>query len=248
MRIKRAAFTLIELLVVIAIIAILAAILFPVFARAKEAAKRTVCVAHLGQMCKAMQLYLSDNDDRFPQLLYLGQAGQTQPDNYGLFRWPWIIRPYVNSFDVFVCPSDTKAPLYRDIHYQYFGYTFGLTPSWGMNGRYLSPGQDHFLPDDEPFLPISASFVSESANTILFVESTWYTAPRRGLPPDKPEIGFYRVYPPSQWLGAPPLDGDSFGHCWPRHLGRASVAFVDSHLKSLPLDAIDDERLWMAQK
>lgn len=62
----RKAFTLIELLVVIAIIAILAAILFPVFTRAKEAAKKSACTSNLKQVGLAWELYLGDNDDRMP--------------------------------------------------------------------------------------------------------------------------------------------------------------------------------------
>lgn len=63
---KRKAFTLIELLVVIAIIAILAAILFPVFAQAKEKAKQTQCLSNLNQMGKSLVLYLGDHDDTYP--------------------------------------------------------------------------------------------------------------------------------------------------------------------------------------
>ena len=70
MKSMRRGFTLIELLVVIAIIAILAAILFPVFAQAKEAAKRTACVANSNQIGKAMMMYLGDNDDRVPIIHY----------------------------------------------------------------------------------------------------------------------------------------------------------------------------------
>ena len=63
-------FTLIELLVVIAIIAILAAILFPVFAQAKEAAKRTSCLSNSNQLGKAMLMYMGDNDDKVPMQNY----------------------------------------------------------------------------------------------------------------------------------------------------------------------------------
>src|SRR5690349_15199121 len=63
----RRAFTLIELLVVIAIIAILAAILFPVFAQAKEAAKKTAYISNMKQGGTSIQIYLSDSDDQFPQ-------------------------------------------------------------------------------------------------------------------------------------------------------------------------------------
>jgi len=61
------AFTLIELLVVIAIIAILAAILFPVFAQAKEAAKKTTCLSNTKQMALGIYMYSNDNDDVYPQ-------------------------------------------------------------------------------------------------------------------------------------------------------------------------------------
>jgi prepilin-type N-terminal cleavage/methylation domain-containing protein len=66
----RNGFTLIELLVVIAIVAILAAILFPVFAKAKEAAKRASCISNSSQIGKATMMYMGDNDDRIPPRNY----------------------------------------------------------------------------------------------------------------------------------------------------------------------------------
>jgi prepilin-type N-terminal cleavage/methylation domain-containing protein/prepilin-type processing-associated H-X9-DG protein len=82
------AFTLIELLVVIAIIAILAAILFPVFAQAKAAAKKTSCISNQNQIGKGILLYLSDNDDTYPWLQHIDMTGATvtgiqvmQPDS-----------------------------------------------------------------------------------------------------------------------------------------------------------------------
>lgn len=89
---SRAAFTLIELLVVIAIIAILAAILFPVFARAKEKAVQTQCLKHMKQIGTAFALYMADYDDRFPDRRDLKG---TLP---GGFR-PWTTWP----------PSDPRA-------------------------------------------------------------------------------------------------------------------------------------------
>jgi prepilin-type N-terminal cleavage/methylation domain-containing protein/prepilin-type processing-associated H-X9-DG protein len=87
-------FTLIELLVVIAIIAILAAILFPVFARAREKARQTSCLSNLKQISLGMLMYAEDYDEMLPY--YQRPWG-----------WAWYhdIQPYLNNRDIFVCPS-----------------------------------------------------------------------------------------------------------------------------------------------
>ncbi len=105
----RSAFTLIELLVVIAIIAILAAILFPVFAQAKEAAKKTVCVSNTKQIALGLYMYAGDSDDTLSQTSW-ETAATPQPFNNGGYQihWSYLIQPYVKSWDIFVCPSDSK--------------------------------------------------------------------------------------------------------------------------------------------
>lgn len=242
-------FTLIELLVVIAIIAILAAILFPVFAQARERGRQVSCTSNARQIGQAFQMYLQDYDEGFPQLYYTGPAKQTVPDNFGLFRWPWLVTPYVRSFGLFFCPSDRNAPNLRDEKNPEFGYNFGLVPSWGYNAHYLSPGEDPFLPDHPEFAPVPLAKLTAPAETTLLVESVWFSPPRRPLPPNTPNIGFYRVYPPSQWSGAPPLDGLSYGHCWPRHFNQmATTAFADGHVKAMTMPSLNDERLWKAEK
>jgi len=107
MALQRAAFTLIELLVVIAIIAVLAAILFPVFAQTKAAAKQSQCLSQIRQVGLATFLYAGDFDDTFPAL-----APVQPPINGGgnSFRpFDTMVSPYVKSDAVFYCPSAPKT-------------------------------------------------------------------------------------------------------------------------------------------
>jgi len=99
---QRHGFTLIELLVVIAIIAILAAILFPVFARAREKARQASCSSNIKQLTLAMLMYLSDYDQRYVGVYEWGLPGQ---------RWWWMhhIQPYVKNHQLFECPSYDNA-------------------------------------------------------------------------------------------------------------------------------------------
>ena len=107
---RRKGFTLIELLVVIAIIAILAAILFPVFARARERARQTSCLSNMRQITTATMMYAQDYDERLPLRWFaLEEAARlpSSPDGQTHVNhlWPVMIFPYVNNIDIFNCPS-----------------------------------------------------------------------------------------------------------------------------------------------
>lgn len=97
---RKLGFTLVELLVVIAIIAILAAILFPVFAQAKVTAKRTACSSNLRQIGIALQLYADDNADTLPQSSHTAGASPGA-------SWVYLLAPYVKNCDeIRICPAD----------------------------------------------------------------------------------------------------------------------------------------------
>ena len=105
---RNAGFTLIELLVVIAIIAILAAILFPVFAKAREKARQTNCLSNMKQIATGLMSYTSDYDEMLPLCYtYLNGTGGSGGYNH----WSGATRPYVMSDQLFVCPTDKNKGL-----------------------------------------------------------------------------------------------------------------------------------------
>jgi prepilin-type N-terminal cleavage/methylation domain-containing protein len=125
---QRIGFTLIELLVVIAIIAILAAILFPVFAKAREKARQTSCLSNLRQLGTAMLSYSQDYDEKFadsresPTWVYPGPGyyGAAHITEWGIRLWrdstqqqlagyPSVHAPYIKNTQIFLCPSDRDA-------------------------------------------------------------------------------------------------------------------------------------------
>ncbi len=116
-----AAFTLIELLVVIAIISVLAAILFPAFARAREKARQTSCASNLRQIGVAALQYVQDNDETLPTRGF-------RTANWG-YSWRTELYPYVKSLDVYQCPSNEVAVQPETVN----GVTLRFPGSYGSN-------------------------------------------------------------------------------------------------------------------
>jgi len=131
---RQAAFTLIELLVVIAIIAILAAILFPAFARARENARRSSCQSNLKQIGLGILQYTQDYDESYPPAEVSPGAGLTEP------TWDTVIQPYLKSSQLLVCPSDSVS---QRVNHPVHGAnaTRSYTPTTQVFGNYVSANQ-----------------------------------------------------------------------------------------------------------
>ena len=130
---RRCGFTLIELLVVIAIIAFLAAILFPVFARAREKARQSNCLSNVKQLMLAIQQYVTDNDQAYPLATIYVRSPWTTPDGTETtVPMPWFIsiQPYVQNLQILNCPSVSAA---------YSGDTARDRVGYGLNG-YIGRG------------------------------------------------------------------------------------------------------------
>lgn len=159
-------FTLIELLVVIAIIAILAAILFPVFAQAKAAAKNTSCLSNGRQIGMATKLYLGDNDDTMPIFYaYNSQPPAKDPRHKGTER---LLLPYSKSKEIFKSPLDAGGPyLSKDVpgaqtYWDAYGTSYRFTQCLYTVARGESSSNNTPLDFDRTVVETSMEFPAES--------------------------------------------------------------------------------------
>ena len=156
------AFTLIELLVVIAIIAILASILFPVFAKARSQARKTVCLSNMKQIGLGLMMYSQDHDERYTPAQWHAEAGggwDCATTFFGYGRVGGLIQPYVKNKGIFYCPEDTWVSDTSGISMGFNGPPFG-TDEAGAYGTQIGP-------EREPQVPL-ARWLGDSSNTYSF--------------------------------------------------------------------------------
>ena len=211
----RKGFTLIELLVVIAIIAILAAILFPVFARARENARRASCQSNLKQIGLGFMQYTQDYDEKFPLAVvnFQGTGGpkvQTVAGTpglefdtgdglvYGKFvSWMDETFPYIKSTQLFVCPSGRP-----------------LAPTYGSYGYSYSIAQIAV----NPAAPLSLAAIKRSAEIVLSCDMNYSSNAYNA------EQSYYAAYGKAG-VNAP------YDQIFVRHLDGANFLFADGHVK-----------------
>lgn len=255
MRRLASAFTLVELLVVIAIVSALAAILFPVFAQAKESAKRAVCISNLREISVATSSYVSDYDDRF---MLINHQPTELPNSRNDRTWVQLVLPYSHSFSIFHCPSDNSqrvqtessfdqdvVPGDTDARY----YTASMHTDYGFNYQYLSPilkfnGKWYAQPKD-------MGSVENPSSTLMFLDSVWaltngepwgggswlVTPPCRYYDDRNQTDSFtgaqnhaIAVYFKSFGWGQTKRDATEYGNVWPWHTAGVNTASVDGHV------------------
>jgi len=257
---KRPGFTLIELLVVIAIIAILASILFPVFAKAKSAAFKTQSISNVRQIGTAFSLYLGDSDDTTPALYYYDPNNLSLPTTQGFYYWPVLMLPYTKSEAIFLCPADRDDdPVLADpqgrgrfnpantLHH----YIMGANPSYGLNYRYLNdqimtPDPNGGNPTPFHYVGKKPSSIAMPATTVFSGEATMKDKARPGGGTITSTIGYSRIEPPSRWVGVRP-DARATGQLWPRfHPNLVNIAWFDGHAKATSLDQLKtaNDKFW----
>lgn len=262
---RRSGFTLVELLVVIGIISVLTAVLFPVFAQAKEDARRATCMSNFRQGQLGTALYVGDYDDRIVPVNH-HPAGFSNSRNDR--TWVQLLLPYADTFSIFRCPSDpgfrgeVSAVFDQDLVAgdaisQY--YTASTRTNLGFNFLYLSPiakAGNEFVS-----MPRTLTEFSEPSRTLLFVDSAWAVdangRPTGGgnwlvVPPCRYEVrgntvldtfGLNDADLPYEFVRSRgwTKDGPSdlpYGGAWPWHRDRLTVVRLDGSVAAIRIDQL----------
>ena len=221
-------FTLIELLVVIAIIGILAAILFPAFAKARAAAQRTSCASNLRQIGMGLLQYIEENNGTMPASAYGGVTNPTNNSNQ--YKWMDAMYPFIRDENFFFCPVDSGAK-YRYNRNLANGAESTDYGSYGQNGAYRQLGDNLTPPRSAAGAPVSTSSIAQPSQTVWATDTN-----------NREEInGSYGF----TWLNAashPPLTNiggnRQLDKIVERHLETVNVLWCDGHVKSTKLERL----------
>lgn len=201
---RRTGFTLIELLVVIAIIAILAAILFPVFARARENARRTSCQSNLKQIGLGIMQYTQDYDERYMRssrsCTSTADCGTTSTTTS---LWMYDLQPYVKSVQLFVCPSDSTGTSSTNASglWVYSGSeSYGMVGYW--NTSLATPTNTY------PFSGAALASIEDPAGTIMISDGDYYIV--RGYEPYNSSSPTAATVDNTRAIAVRHLDGTNF--------------------------------------
>jgi prepilin-type N-terminal cleavage/methylation domain-containing protein/prepilin-type processing-associated H-X9-DG protein len=224
---KRSGFTLIELLVVIAIIAILAAILFPVFAQARDKARQAVCLSNCKQLGTAIQMYTQDYDEMLPQ----GYNGTSKNS------WGKVTVPYVKNTDIFTCPSAPQIKSRQPSVNHLFTGGYGCDRNiMGANlGRSLAELTD-------PAGTFAVADTSRLKDTILSSgDNTKGDTWNSWVDPARPDTDWVCT-PPGNWNNNTSTvytqnSFDYFARPAPRHAGGMTAIYADGHAKWSKIEA-----------
>jgi len=226
---RRHGFTLIELLVVIAIIAILAAILFPVFAQAREKARGISCLSNTKQIATAMMMYVQDYDERYP--FHRTPCWGSSDVNRNSLAWYEQLYPYTKNWGIFVCPSAAQEwewhascypgnanPPRPNVRVNY-GYNEGImndVSGSGKMAKLTSPAETVLIADCwNTFVTPWAWADDGSGNKGVIVRIAFANGP---------DGAFIQCgcRPTVDWIKA---------ERWSRHQGGANLVFGDGHAK-----------------
>lgn len=243
---KTSAFTLIELLVVIAIISILAAILFPVFAQAREKARQSSCASNQKQIGLAILQYNQDYDELYPMGFYNASASGTP------VSWPAMIQPYAKNTQIFQCPSETDD----------YGMTPGTFTPATPNGFVTTYAYNYYLGGNNNTansMTKSLAELGKAAETVMMVDGaadarTYPLEPKRWKARNSgtasvsetsgPNTGTARPTTAKRtaWLlahaGSTTMPFADYGAPVARHAEMTNVLWADGHVKSSRIEKI----------